>query len=262
MKDAFLPTMSRPVPQKSAPERPADRRRSDQRQRALVTQAELARVRGVARSTVSRAVHQGGPLHAALHGDRVDAAHPAVVAWVGFTSDPMPYGMPLAMAQERGLIRRPQRALVTRETGATASEFAASAGMALDEAEAVLRGELAPAVIPRGHISVEEFAARADVESDEIMAALALELAPALLPSGRIDLGHAASLAFMSARPFAKSEDGDVDAPENVLGEPWLAPACVGADDIDPTHPVARAFIARCRGREATGAELERAAQS
>lgn len=46
----------------------------------FISRAELARRRGVARSTVSRACT--GPLADAVAGDLIDASHPAVVAWL------------------------------------------------------------------------------------------------------------------------------------------------------------------------------------
>lgn len=51
----------------------------------LITRAELARRKGVARSTAQRACNTF--LAAAMVGDRVDATHPSVVAWLGATAD-------------------------------------------------------------------------------------------------------------------------------------------------------------------------------
>jgi hypothetical protein len=45
--------------------------------------ADVARLRGCARSTVTRACARGGPLHVAMIADRVDIAHPAAQAWLG-----------------------------------------------------------------------------------------------------------------------------------------------------------------------------------
>jgi hypothetical protein len=168
----------------------------------------------------------------------------------------MVYGMTLAMAIEDGMVELPPRAAVLlTETMPTIPEAAERLGVPLGEFIESCRSELADAIIPDGHISAAEFAERAEVEPQEVLDALDGELAPALLPSGRLDLGHAVSLAFMAARPFARLANGDPDAPNYIGGEPWLSPACMG-DDVDVAHPVTRAFFARCHGRVPTDAEL------
>lgn len=53
----------------------------NQHQKLPISQAELARLKGVTRGAVSRAMR--GPLAAARMADRVDRGHPAVRRWLG-----------------------------------------------------------------------------------------------------------------------------------------------------------------------------------
>ena len=66
---------------------PKSRRRSDHEHDFApkpVSYADLARMKGCARSTVTRAARPGGALHAAVLGhNRIDLAHPATQLWLG-----------------------------------------------------------------------------------------------------------------------------------------------------------------------------------
>lgn len=64
---------------------PRNRRRSDAAPRNdpnFVTRADLARTRGCSRSAVTQACREGGPLHIAVRGTKIDLRHPATVAWL------------------------------------------------------------------------------------------------------------------------------------------------------------------------------------
>lgn len=68
-QQASMPTQGRKTANKSA-------------EKQLVSRAGLARMKGVARSSVTRACSEGGPLHGALVGGQIDASDPLVVAWL------------------------------------------------------------------------------------------------------------------------------------------------------------------------------------
>ena len=196
--------------------------------------ADVARLRGCSRSTVTRAVRAGGALSAALlDGGRIDVGHPAARRWIG-----------PAVAAELGGAEPPSEAGVV-----TPAEFAELHGLPADQVHADMSGPLAPAVVPPEHVSPSTFAQLASEPEEAVVAAgLGGVLAPAVTLSGWIDLEHDAALRFLAARPF-------VGEPPDVDGAGYLAPACVGAR-IDVAHPVARAFLARCLGRIPTEADL------
>jgi hypothetical protein len=52
------------------------------RKTALISRAEAARLKGVQRSSVSKACRQGGPLEAAARGPEIDPSDPAFIAWI------------------------------------------------------------------------------------------------------------------------------------------------------------------------------------
>jgi len=212
-------------------------RRSDptpSRRTRPLSLADVARLRGCARSSVTRAVRPGRPLHAALlPGGRIDVAHPDARHWIG-----------PAVTAELGGAEPPEAASVV-----TPEAFSQLHALPVAQVRADMTGPLAPAVVPRGHVSPETFATLASEPVEAVLAAgLGGVLAPAITLRGRIDLGHDAALRFLAARPF-------VGEPPDVDGAGYLAPACVGAR-IDVAHPVARAFLARCLGRVPTQADL------
>lgn len=49
---------------------------------ALISRAEAARLKGVQRSSVSKACHQGGALEAAVRGSQLDPSDPAFETWL------------------------------------------------------------------------------------------------------------------------------------------------------------------------------------
>lgn len=105
-----MPTTIRPTPQKSAAKGSAARPHSDGHRTRPVSKAAVAAARGCARSTVSRAVRPGGPLHPALipGSDRIDAAHPACRAWIGaLEGRTTVYGMTTRQAINDGMVDLP-----------------------------------------------------------------------------------------------------------------------------------------------------------
>jgi hypothetical protein len=98
--------------------------------------------------------------------------------------------------------------------------------------------------VPLHHLSARTFAWLSGASVDDVLAAAEDELEPALTPSLRIDLSHAAALEYLAARPFNRKRNGDPsDCPEG-----FLAPACIGKDDIDSSSPFFRAWCARLDG--------------
>jgi hypothetical protein len=207
---------------------------------APVAQIDVANRRGCHRSTVCRACKPGGELfEALLSPDRIDLNHPATQAFLraGGTTE--------AAAEPEPSVVLDDDSLLTFEQAARAK------GVSVAQVLADLE-QLRPALVPLYHLNAEEFAHLAGCEVDEVLEAARGELEPAVTPSRRLDLSHAASLGFMSARPFARKRNGDPDAPEG-----FLAPACVGDDEIDLNHPFAQAYFARLDGRVATEAEID-----
>jgi hypothetical protein len=207
---------------------------------APVSQADVARVANVERSTVSRAVRAGGALHGALlPGGRLDANHAGLLRWVARGGD-----MEGAWAGLIGFPASPRTVpLVILETAIELAEAAERLGVDPVSLEAQCADPLAPALVPDGHLSLGAFAEIADCSLGEVIGAVRGEqgdLTPALLASGRIAVGHPAALAFLAARPFGRLANGD---PESTF-----LPALVGEDDIDVDHPITRAWIARVQG--------------
>src|SRR4051812_13838159 len=97
----------------------------------IISKSDAARRRRVDPSAVSKAVREGGALHAALLGDRIDRSHPAAGKWLG---DP-----------------------IIHDT--SVDDLAAAAGITVAEVSALLHGgALQEAAIPVGHVSVSQFA--------------------------------------------------------------------------------------------------------
>ena len=139
------------------------RPRSDGHRPRMVSQVAVARVRRCARSTVSRAALPGGPLHPAVIGDRIDAAHPACRKWVGqVPPGSYPYGMTVSLAIEYGMIERPAPAgvrLLDPDRVITFEQLAELAGVPLDEVLA-LRDTFEDAVpLDFDHPAVQAFLA-------------------------------------------------------------------------------------------------------
>lgn len=163
-----MPPTTRPTLPNTSSTNYANRPHSDAHRPRWVSQVAVARARGVARSTVSRAVRPGGPLHRASlgGGDRIDAGHPDCVAWVGPVSTPSVYGMPLKMAQELGMIQRPAPPgieFLDPSRVVTFEQFAELAGLPVAEVPA-LRKQLADAIpIDFDHPAVQAFLAEQGV---------------------------------------------------------------------------------------------------
>lgn len=209
-----MPTTSRPPIPNSPRDGARSRPCSDARLVRPASQADIARTRGVARSTVSRAVRPGGALHAAVIAgtDRIDAGHPACLAWIG------PEGV-----RELGFVHVPDSGC--GGCGALAGPYAGT--------------------------SIEEFAARAEVSPDIVRAALPRELASAMLDNGCLDIGHPSALAFLSRYPL--SFDAHDDPLDPVIdGHDFVCAGCIDENRHDATHPVFRAFLARYFGRVPT----------
>lgn len=143
---------------------------------APLTQSALAALRGVSRQAVSKAVREGGALHAALlPGGRVDAGHTAVVAWLesaapvapaATTPGPAePEGDTAAMlsgdAELAGDLRARTEAAVAR-FGSLAAYVAAAQADRLDADRAIARrrdAALAGRLIPREPVRAFVFGA-------------------------------------------------------------------------------------------------------
>jgi hypothetical protein len=215
------------------PRKPRMTRRRTDRPAVVQSQSDIARRRGCARSTVSRACKPGGALFPALVApDRIDLFHPACQRFLA------------EVGADAGVL--------IDETALSPREAAEQKGVSVKTVLADMHGSLAAAVIPIEHVSAGVYALLAQMSVIEVEAAVRGALRPALTASRRIDVGHPASLAFLAAHPFARLPNGDPDAPEG-----FLAPACVGDDEIDLNHPFARAYFARLDGRVATEAEID-----
>ena len=208
-------------------------RRKDGRRVLFVRKADLAELKSVTRGAVTRACK--GPLKPATSADGlVDRNHPAVLRWLGPSAD------------------KPSRedVLLFDETAVQIEEFAQTTGIPVAELQLAVDSELAPALVPKGHLALREFATRSGATVSEIVVATDGELEPALVRGGRLNIGHEAALKFCSKRPFARAKSGDPVVPRG-----YLACACVG-NQIDATHPVFHAFLARCLGRVPTSKDL------
>jgi hypothetical protein len=107
--------------------------------------ADLARRSGRARSTVTRACQ--GELRAALVNDRVNAAHPRVIAWARAR------GIDPAALTPGVFVRRDVVAELSPEA------FARFAGVTSDEIFEARRGSLRAAMLPSGNIDLAHAAA-------------------------------------------------------------------------------------------------------
>lgn len=144
------------------------------------SRAGFARLTGRARSTISEATAPGGPLYAAMTGDRIDIAHPAAVRY--------------------RLGSRPTIAELARAICVDAEELAA------DPATLAVYGTL----VRWRFVTFAEFAHRAGVTTAAVQRAARDELASAMTSDG-LDLAHPASLEFMARHPF------DADPPDGFL---------------------------------------------
>ncbi len=70
-----------------------------------------------------------------------------------------------------------------------------------------------------------------------------------------IDLGHGATLAFLAKHPFARDADGDPVVPDAWRNEVDLD--LVLGEMVDINDAIARAFIARARGRVLEESEID-----
>jgi hypothetical protein len=171
----------------------------------------------------------------------MDLRHPSVLEYaleIGLTREQLLFG-----TRDHG---RPR--LMVTETGATVAGLAAHLGVSLSDAQELVAGELAPAVVPAAHLAAEAFAKLSGATTEEIATAAHGELAEALTPAGRLDISHPATLTWLAGRPIRKGERLD-----GILG-----PACVG-DDVDMAHPLAIAMLARSWGRVPTSADFDAA---
>ena len=195
--------------------------RAPTRRRMPLAQTTFAKRMGVNRSTISRAMNEGGPLRAAmLPGRRVDIGHPAAVQWArAHGSDPKKALDPIAriLASKRP----PQE---------PASEVA-------DDA-----------------MSLEEFAERAEMPLAEVKKVLLGELRVALLRDGRVRAACREALEVMAQHPFRENEEGRAIDPK-IDGRDFLAPAlhpCPMPDAPNAMevhdHAVLRIWLARRAG--------------
>jgi hypothetical protein len=195
--------------------------------RLEVSFSDLSRIASVHRSSVTRACAPGGPLHAAVTArGRVDVAAQAVVDWLASHS-----GTPAVLVSEPDTVSLAEAA---RQRGVPVSDVLEAARPG---------GALHGAVLAQHHVPAIVFTVLAGVTLAEVLDACRAELAPAVTRAGGIDLTHPSALAFLAAHPFRRTADGDVDAAD--VPDGMLSPA-LGGEDIDPTHPFARAFLARC----------------
>ncbi|HTQ05327.1 MAG TPA: hypothetical protein VMI54_15800 [Polyangiaceae bacterium] len=206
----------------------------------LISRSAFAEHSGRSRSSITEACQ--GPLAAAVRGNRIDAAHPAAVAWARKRKiDPEQLLEPttrLMLQQDRRTVRRPRPTL-------TYQEVAKRTGVSVEE----VRAGLAAAEIPAAHVDAEQLAFFAGCTVDEVFDAVdAGELSSAIRDTGYIDLSDQAVVAFAARRPF---RDDLSDAPDA-----YLAPAMLSANQVDAAHPVAIIFMARCLGHVPSAAEL------
>jgi|GEM_PF-3076854 len=222
-----------------------------------VSFVSLAKRLGVNRSTITRWFQ--GPLRGArLRAGVADAGHPDFKAFLrqkGF--DPRSaFGSVerlVLVQQQMGVPAGDPVARTLRIV--TAEQLAELSGAGLDDVLDQIRGPLAGAVVPIGHLSAEQFAAYAELTVDQVIAAAGAELAGAVTKDRLLDLGSATALAFMAAHPFARDNE-DVPVVPQIAGDDFLAPAFIG-EDIDSAHPVALVYLARCTGRVPTDADFE-----
>jgi hypothetical protein len=201
-----------------------------------VSRAELARLTGRARSSITEAA--GGVLKAACCGaGRIDASHPAVLKYAGVRSYKELLSGAAAVQRSRP-VAAGAPTLVLRETAATPTleAFAAGHGLSVDEIER----DFADAVVPAHHLAASTFAMLADCPVTDVVHAVAGELAPAVTDAGRLDATSPAALAWLARRPFAVGDDGELATEDFPLG-----PACRG-DLIDANHWLTAIFLARC----------------
>ncbi len=210
----------------------------------LISRSAFAQHSGRTRSTITEACQ--GPLAPACRGNRVDAAHPAAVAWARKRGiDPEQLLEPttrLMLQQDRRTVRRPRPTL-------TFQELADRVGMSVEDVRAQLEERCAEALIPDTHVDAEHLAFLAGCAVDDVLEAVdGGELSSAVRDTGYIDLKDKAVVAFVARYPFREDL---ADAPKT-----YLAPAMLSDEQVDIAHPIAVMFLARCLGRVPTPAEL------
>lgn len=199
-----------------------------------ISRAEYARRVGRARSAITAACN--GPLAAAcLDGARINAAHPAAVAFAakrGVSVDRLladataAEGTATAPTPPRASARRPPRAPMRKS---------AVQGVSYLEAR---------------FISLEGLAMIAG-EATESVDRAALSPATLIADDGSpcVDLLSPIVLRYLASRPFERDDAGELledEIPEGAFAGAFLD------EDIDVDHPLARAFLTRCWGEAAT----------
>lgn len=197
-----------------------------------ISRAEYARRVGRVRSAITAACD--GPLAGAcLDGGRINAAHPAAVAYAAkrgvslerLLTDPFVASMPTppAATSPRPIAARTPTAAAKRKASKDAIPYLEDRFITI-EVLAFLAGE--------------------DIESIDRAA-----LSPATLiasdGSPCVDLLSPLVLRYLEARPFERDDGGEIL--EDAVPDGILAGACNG-DELDVEHPMARAFLARCGG--------------
>ena len=137
-----MPTTPRPTPSKPAKSATRSRPRADAHRVLLLSLSDLSRRVRVHRSTVTRAAQ--GPLSAAMVGDRIDLAHPVVVAWI---RDRVPRPPAPACGGCGAFAGTPY-------VGISQAEFVRRAEVPPDVVYVALGGELAPALLPSGRLDI------------------------------------------------------------------------------------------------------------
>jgi hypothetical protein len=217
-------------------------RRSDHaptRSALVVTFAELARTAGVARSTITRACADGGPLHSAVTGPgRVDISARCCVRWLAEHSGTTPV-----------VVDEPDSAI-------TPAQAARQKRISVAEVEAAMApgGALEAAVIRVHHVSAYVFSVLSGAALDDVIEATRSgSLVAAVTENGRIDLSSEPAIEWCARRPYPRLADGEIDL--NHVPEGGLVPALVG-DEINIDSPFAHVFVARCNGRIPTQNDL------
>ncbi len=195
--------------------------------RLEVSFADLSRTAVVARSTVTRACAPGGPLHPAVTAPgRTDIAAQCVVDWLSAHA-----GTPPVLVAEPDTVSADEAA---RQRGVPVADVLAAVAPG---------GPLHGAFLAAHHVPAIVFAVLAGVVLAQVLEASRAELAPAVTAGGGIDLTSAVALDYLRAHPFRRLADGEIDSAD--VPDGMLSAAMVG-DDIDPSHPFALAFLARC----------------
>lgn len=119
---------------------------------AIISKARAAQLAGVAKSTITRACARGGALHDATVADRIDAAHPAFRGWLARHQAANGYTDVAALDPNRFI---------------TLDEFAARAGVTLEELQAELDANPALRAAVVQPVDADHPAARAWLDAEE-----------------------------------------------------------------------------------------------